>query len=53
MTIRLVDSGWANELMNALRAGASDLKIICPFIKATALSRLLSRQLQSIRVITR
>lgn len=53
MTIRLVDSGWAKELTDALRADASELKIICPFIKTTALDRLLSKNPKSIQVITR
>jgi len=53
VTIRLVDSGWAKELTDALRADASELKIICPFIKATALDRLLSKNPKSIQVITR
>lgn len=53
MTIRLVDAGWAKELADALRADASDLKIICPFIKIGALDRLLSGHPKSIRVITR
>lgn len=53
MTIRLVDSGWAKELTDALRADASELRIICPFIKTTALDRLLSRHPKSIQVITR
>jgi HKD family nuclease len=51
--IRLVDSGWAKELTEALRSDTSELKIICPFIKTTALDRLLSRHPKSIRVITR
>lgn len=53
MTIRLVDAGWATELTNALRDGASKLRVICPFIKVGALDRLLSRGLTSIQVITR
>ena len=52
MTIRLVDAGWATELTNALRDGASKLRVICPFIKVGALDRLLSRGLTSIQVIT-
>ena len=51
--IRLVDSGWAKELTDALRSDTSDLKIISPFIKTTALDRLLSRHPKSIQVITR
>ena len=37
MTIRLVDTGWDKELTDALRADASELRIICPFIKVRAL----------------
>ena len=33
MTIRLVDAGWGTELTDAMRAGASALRVICPFIK--------------------
>jgi len=53
LTIRLVDSGWAKELTDALRADASELKIICPFIKASALDRLLCKHPKAIQVITR
>jgi hypothetical protein len=53
VTIRLVDSGWAKELADALGADASELKIVCPFIKTTALDRLLSTHPKSIQVITR
>jgi HKD family nuclease len=53
VTIRLVDAGWGKELTDALRADASELKIICPFIKAGALGRFLSRHPKSIQVITR
>ena len=53
MTIRLVDKGWDKELTEALRADASELRIICPFIKASAIESLLSCQLGNIQVITR
>ena len=42
--IRLVDTEWDIELSKALLADASELRIICPFIKAKALHRLLSHQ---------
>ena len=45
MTVRLVDAGWGAELTDALRAGASALRVICPFIKVGALDRLLSLNL--------
>jgi len=53
MAMRLVDAGWGKELTDALRADASELKIICPFIKISALNRLLSNKPKSIQVITR
>ena len=53
MTIRLVDGGWDKEFTEALSADASELHIICPFIKTGAVERLLSRQPRNIRVITR
>ena len=53
MTVRLVDAGWGAELTDALRAGASALRVICPFIKVGALDRLLSLNLGSVQVITR
>jgi len=53
MTLRLVRRGWGNELVEALRADSSELRIVCPFIKAGVLNRLLSHHPMSIRVITR
>lgn len=53
MTVRLVDTGWDTELAHALRADASELRVICPFIKVGALDRLLSHQPNKIQVITR
>ncbi len=53
MTIRLVDAGWGKELTDALRADASELRIICPFIKVGALDRLLSHRPDNIQAITR
>ena len=53
MTIRLVDAGWGTELTDALRADASALRVICPFIKVGALDRLLSHRPGKVRVITR
>ncbi len=53
MTIRLVDEGWRRELAEAARADASELRIICPFIKVGALEGLLSRQPVNVQVITR
>jgi hypothetical protein len=53
MTIRLVDAGWSAELIAALRADASKLRIVSPFIKAGALDRLLSLNPGNVQVITR
>ena len=53
MTLRLIDSGWATEMTEALRADASELRIICPFIKTGALERLLSHRPKNVQVITR
>ena len=51
--IRLVDTDWSNEFTGALRADASELRIICPFIKANTLDGLLSHQPCDVQVITR
>ena len=53
MTIRLVDGGWSKELAEALYADASELRIICPFIKVGALESLLSHRPGNVQVITR
>jgi len=50
---RLVDAGWSQEIAQALRAEANELRIISPFIKAGALDRLLSARPQNVSVITR
>ena len=53
MTFRLVDSWWGHELEHAFRADRSELRIVCPFIKARSLGRLLALHSERIRVITR
>lgn len=53
MTLRLVDAGWGDELIAALKADLTELRITCPFIKQTALHRLLAEAPRAIRVITR
>lgn len=53
MTGRLVDKEWGSELTIALRADNSALRIICPFIKAGALDRVLSCRPGEVMVITR
>lgn len=53
MTLRLVDSGWSAELTDAVRADATALRIICPFIKTGALERLLTHNPRNVQVMTR
>jgi hypothetical protein len=53
MSIRLVDKGWERELSQAMRECPEDVFIICPFIKAGTLSRLLSKRTRNLQVITR
>ena len=53
MTFRLVDSQWESEFDKALRIDHSALRIVCPFVKLGALSRVLSIQPKSVQVITR
>ncbi len=53
MTSRLLDGNWTNEFTEALNDDASELRIICPFIKANALQRLLQHNPKEIQVITR
>ena len=50
---RLVDSGWASELLDGVRVSAGRLRIVCPFIKERALNRLLELHPKQVRVITR
>ncbi|MCE2916960.1 MAG: hypothetical protein LW768_15625 [Rubrivivax sp.] len=53
MTLRLVDAGWGAELIQALQADTSALRLISPFIKLGALERLLAFNPRSTQVITR
>ena len=53
MTFRVVDTGWGAEFESALSMDLSELRIICPFIKARALDRLLAVSPPNVRVITR
>ena len=53
MTTRLVDGGWRKEFNEALRADASGLRIVCPFIKLRTIQSLLCHQTGNVRVITR
>ena len=53
MSFRVVDKGWLSEFVDALGLECSELRIICPFIKARSLDHLLSRQPGFLQVITR
>ena len=49
----LVDAGWSREIADALRTEAGELRIISPFIKAGALTRLLAAEPKTVLAITR
>ena len=53
MTIRLIDGRWEEEFDEALREDASELRIICPFIKEKTIQMLLNYQPNQLQVITR
>jgi HKD family nuclease len=54
MSFRLVESGWDTELRVALEADCSLVRIICPFMKEKAATRLLHNlKPQALQVITR
>lgn len=53
VTIQLIHKNWRKELTAALRADASELRIICPFIQVGALDSLLSLKPGNVQVITR
>lgn len=53
MTFRLVDHGWDSEFISGLRHDSGELRIVCPFIKARALVRILAPRPASLQVITR
>jgi hypothetical protein len=51
---RLVSEGWEEEILKARRAHPSGLRIICPFMKAGAVSRLVAAGARAdIEVVTR
>ena len=53
MTTRLIDKGWDAQFTEALNDDSSYLRIVCPFIKAPSIKRLLSHKPDKVRVITR
>ena len=53
MTIRLTDTGWREELIEASQMNFESIRIICPFIQASVLDSLLAHKFQHIQVITR
>ena len=50
---RFVDKKWGKEISDALHTNASDIRIICPFIKKNAIEQILEHSLNKIQVITR
>ena len=52
-TIQLVDREWHEKFAEALEGGLSDLRIICPFIKAGTIGWLLGYTQTKVQVITR
>ncbi len=53
MTFRLVERKWEEEFNLALSDDASELRIICPFIKEKPIQMLLGHQPKDVKVITR
>lgn len=53
MTFRLVDRNWDTEFTDALRRDSGTLRMVCPFIKARALERILTPRPDGLEVITR
>ena len=53
MTTRLIDKEWDAEFSKALNDDSSYLRIVCPFIKAPSIKRLLSHKPGKVRVVTR
>lgn len=54
MSFRLVDTGWAQVLADAVAADRSGVRLVCPFIKKRAVERLLvGGTTGSLQVITR
>ena len=53
MTFRLVAEGWESEFIAGLRQHPGSLRIVCPFIKARALTGILKPRPTSLQVVTR
>ncbi len=50
---KLVDGGWSQEMRDALAVDSSDVRIISPFIKVSAIKDLLASKPRKLQVITR
>lgn len=50
---RLVTDGWDDVVLDARRRSPNGLRIVCPFIKARAVSRILDAGAGNVEVITR
>ena len=53
MTFRLVDRHWDTEFTDALHRDSGTLRMVCPFIKARALEKILTQRPGTLEVITR
>ena len=53
MTLRAVEGHWDQELVEGVKFGAGELRIICPFIKVGALKCIPFGRAGRVRVITR
>ncbi len=53
MTFRLIDKDWKSTIKNCLQRDPTQLRIICPFIKAKTIENILELKPFSLQVITR
>ena len=53
MTFRLIDKNWKSTIKDCLRKDPSQLRIVCPFIKAKTIENILELKPSSLQVITR
>ena len=51
--MQLVDGAWSKEFTEAVQDDSSELRIVCPFIKASSLQRLLRHHPGEVQVVTR
>lgn len=51
--VRLVDSGWRDELISGVTLDRSRLRIVCPFVKEAVVAELLERGPERVELVTR